>query len=480
MSHLIGLDLGTTTVVGVLLDAGSGEVLRSARRRSEADLDSHTRSTRAEQDPHRLRTLAFEVLAELADMCAAVRGISLTGQKHGLLCIDTASHPLTPLISWQDQRTAEPLPGACQTTLDRLHARLDDLDWRENGCRIAHGYGAATLFWLIQQDQLPSTTHRVCTLAGWVGGQLTGKSPVTDPTFAASWGIYNLLEDTWNDAFLDRLGIEPGLLPAALPSGEVLGGLSPGVARQVGLPAGTPIHNGLGDTQAAFLGACIPHPGAATEQVGLALQPTEALAQVILLNIGTGGQICWMLPHFEPPTEAVETRPLLPGSYLRVGASLCGGAAYAWLNRTVRDWLSEFGIDVEEETVYERLNTLAAQSEPGQGPHVRPTFLGARGDPTIQTGAIEGITPHNMQLGALARATLVGIIDELRELLNTQASPAAHYREVIATGGGVQRNHLMPGLIAERFGLPVRTPAHQETTAVGAVVAGPYRFRREL
>ena len=197
----------------------------------------------------------------------------------------------------------------------------------------------------------------------------------------------------------------------------------------------------------------------------------DGLARAIFLNIGTGGQICWMAPHFQPPTGAVETRPLLSGRYLRVGASLCGGAAYAWLNRTVRAWLSEFGIEMEEDAVYERLNTLAAECEPGHGLRVRTTFLGARGDPSIQAGAIEGITLDNMQLGALARATLVGIVDELHALHDYPRQPGDPYREVVAAGGGVQRNPLMPGLIEARFGLPVRTPAHQETAAVGAVLA---------
>jgi sedoheptulokinase len=154
-----------------------------------------------------------------------------------------------------------------------------------------------------------------------------------------------------------------------------------------------------------------------------------------------------------------------------VGASLCGGAAYAWLNRTVRAWLSEFGLELEEDDVYERLNTLAAESTPGHGLCVRPTFLGVRGDPTIEAGAIEGIMLDNMQLGALARATLVGMVDELRSLCDEHAGPPAHYREVVAAGGAVQRNPLLPGLIEERFGLPVRMPEHQETAAIGAVVA---------
>jgi sedoheptulokinase len=476
MSHLIGLDLGTTTVTGVLFDAGRGEVLHLARRRNDAAVDLACVSkaeqaciTRAEQDPVRLYALALEILAELAVERTAVRGISLTGQKHGLLCVDAANRPLTPLISWQDQRTAEPLSGTGLTTLDQLHGRLDDLNWQENGCRIAHGYGAATLFWLVRQDQLPPSTHRVCNIAGWLAGQLTCQPPVIDPTFAASWGIYNLVDGAWNAAFLARLGIEPHLLPPILPSGETLGDLAPQVARQVGLPTGLPVSNALGDTQASFLGACLPLPGSPGEVSSH--RGVYDLAPAIFVNIGTGGQICWMVSDFQPPSGAVETRPLLPGYYLRVGASLCGGEAYAWLNRTVRAWLSEFGIKVDEDAVYERLNTLAAECETGLGLRVRTTFLGARGDASIQGGAIEGITLDNLQLGALARATLAGIVDELHALHDTHANQATRFREVVAAGGGVQRNPLMPGLMEERFGLPIRMPVHEETTAVGAVLA---------
>jgi sugar (pentulose or hexulose) kinase len=484
MSHLIGLDLGTTTVTGVLLDADNGKVLRLARRRNDSAQPSRAEqacSTRAEQEPIRLRTLAWEVLAELAAERTAVDGIALTGQKHGLLCVDAANRPLTPLISWQDQRTAEPLGGTQPTTLDQLYDRLDDLDWRENGCRIAHGYGAATLFWLIQQDELPRATARVCTIAGWLAGQLVGQAPATDPTFAASWGIYNLVEDAWNTAFLDRLGIKAQLLPPIQPSGEALGRLAPEVTRQVGLPPGLPVFNALGDTQASFLGACLPLSGMPSapgfpggdEPPGHAPTNRSAddLSQVIFLNIGTGGQICWVAPQFELPTGAVETRPLLPGRYLRVGASLCGGEAYAWLNRTVAAWLSEFGIELEEEAIYERLNALAEECGTGHGLRVRTTFLGARGDPSIQAGAIEGITLDNMQLGALSRATLSGIVDELRALHDTHTSHAGGYKEIVAAGGGVQQNPLMPGLIEAGFGLPVRTPLYEETAAVGAVLA---------
>jgi sugar (pentulose or hexulose) kinase len=456
MRSVAGLDLGTTHVTGVLVDTARRQVLRHAQRPNDAAVKPAL-STRAEQDPSRLLALALEVLAELANDRIPADGIALTGQMHGVLCVDAGGEPVTPLISWQDQRTSEGQPGDL-TSLDRLNNRLDDLAprqcseqaWYENGCRIDHGYGAATLFWLVEQGELPAATHRVCTLPGWMAAQLAGTLPVTDPTLAASWGVYSLPGGGWNVDFLDALGLEPSFMPPVRPSGEPLGGLVLELARRVGLQAGIPILNAVGDTQAAFLGS-VRDP-----------------AQEILFNLGTGGQICWMLPEFTPPTRAVETRPLPGGRYLRVGASLCGGAAYAWLNHTVRGWLSDLGVPAEEQAIYERLNTLAMSCKDPGSLRVRTTFQGKRGDDTVQAGSIEGINLDNLQLGALARATLTGIVDELYDLYRVHASETASYSRLVATGGGLRWNLLLPYLVEERFGLPVHVPEQQGAAALGA------------
>jgi sugar (pentulose or hexulose) kinase len=454
MGFVVGLDLGTTHVTGVLVDTARCQVVHLAQRPNDAA--KPILPTRAEQDPPRLLALALEVLAELATHRIPVDAIALTGQMHGLLCVDASGEPVTPLISWQDQRTSEGQPGG-PPILDRLFQRLRGLDprspgqsWHENGCRIDHGYGAATLFWLVEQGELPAATHRVCALPCWIAAQLTGTLPVTDPTLAASWGVYSLPGGGWNIAFLDALGLEPSFMPPLRPSGEPLGGLEPEPARRVGLQAGVPVLNAIGDTQAAFLGS-----------VGV---PT----QEPLFNLGTGGQICWMLPEFTPPTQAVETRPLPGGRYLRVGASLCGGAAYAWLNHTVRGWLSDFGVHVEEQAAYERLNTLAMSCGDAGTLRVRTTFQGKRGDDTVRAGSIEGISLENLHLGALARATLTGIVDELHDLFRAHASETASYSRLVATGGGLHRNPLLPVLIEERFGLPVTIPQQRGTAALGA------------
>ncbi len=193
----------------------------------------------------------------------------------------------------------------------------------------------------------------------------------------------------------------------------------------------------------------------------------------ILVNLGTGGQVCWAVPAFELPGERVETRPMPGSGALRVGASLCGGAAYAWLNNTLRACLAEFGLDADDETVYRRLNALAASSPAAGGLRVRTTFLGVRGDPSVQGGAIEGITAGNLTLGALARATLSGIVDELHDLYRLEAGTGEGRVRVIAAGGAVEQNPLLVEILGQAFGLPVEPAAHREPAAVGAALLAP-------
>jgi sedoheptulokinase len=244
-----------------------------------------------------------------------------------------------------------------------------------------------------------------------------------------------------------------------------LAGLEADVARQVGLTAGISVFNAWGDTQASYVGSLLDSFSEASSE-----DAERSFQQAILFNLGTGGQICWMVPGFEPPSRAVETRPLPGGRFLRVGASLCGGAAYAWLNQTVRAWLADFGLEMSEGQIYERLDELVANCEDPAGLQVRTTFLGMRGNPDVQAGAIEGITLQNLRLGALGRATLKGTVNELYDLYRVHGGEAAGHTYVVASGGGVRKNRFLPPLIEERFGLPVKVPHRQETAAVGAAL----------
>ncbi len=117
----------------------------------------------------------------------------------------------------------------------------------------------------------------------------------------------------------------------------------------------------------------------------------------------------------------------------------------------------------------------------GEGLRVRPTFLSsraARSEPGAQAGAIKGITLGNMRLGPLARATVAGAVEGLYRLYQAHATEVLGLENLVATGGAVWKNPLLPRLIAERFGLPAQVPRQTETAALGAaafISGGEYR-----
>src|SRR5262249_18425532 len=148
------------------------------------------------------------------------------------------------------------------------------------------------------------------------GALLTGTRPVTDPTFAASSGVFDIRAGAWDADLIAALGLSPSLFPEVRPSGAPLGTLTAAMAEATGLPEGLPVFVGIGDNQASFRGS------------------VADLDDSVLVNVGTGGQVSVYTDEFRYDPR-LETRPF-PGGYLLADAGLCGGASYALLERFFR------------------------------------------------------------------------------------------------------------------------------------------------
>lgn len=447
---LLSVDIGTTKICGVAVSR-SGAPAAVIERPNDAALPP-SRPGRAEQDPGQIRDRVREVLRELRARVPAVTAIGLTGQMHGMLAVDAAGRPLTPLITWQDGRGLEPVAADGRTVLDLMRRAAPAEAWEACGCAPASGCLGCTLLWLRRSATLPRETARVAFVHDWIAGGLVGRLPVTDPTDAASAGIFDVPRQRWHAGLVQALDLPAELLPPVRPSGAVIGQVTSAAAAATGLPAGTPVCNAIGDNQASVLGS-VADP-----------------ERTLLVNLGTGGQVSWATTTFTR-VAGLETRPLPPARYLLVGASLCGGRAYAWLNDVVRGWLGEFGHTPSQDEVYTRLNALAAAAPPGAaGLRAVTTLAGTRDDPS-RRGTIAGIGLDNFTLGGLARAVLEGIADELAGLY--EGAPAALRRthdRIVASGNAVRCNPLLRRILAERFGRPVLVPRHAEEAAFGAAL----------
>jgi sugar (pentulose or hexulose) kinase len=312
-----------------------------------------------------------------------------------------------------------------------------------------------TLFGLKETGTLPAG-GRACFAVDYLGAALTGRPPVTDPTMAASSGVFNLKAGDWDADCLAALGLPRALFPDVLPSGSLLGPLTPGAAERTSLPAGTPVFLGVGDNQASFLGS-VAEPG-----------------RTVLVNVGTGGQVAVRgdRPLYEPPLEA---RPYPDGGFLLVCAGLSGGRAYAVLEEFFRRAGRDvFGLG-ETGPLFEALNRLAATASVEDGPVCEPYFFGTRHEPE-RRAAWRGLSAANFTPGGLARSLLAGMAAAFRTGYDAiRPHLSGPMTRLVGAGNGVRENPVLAGLLGEAFGLPVEVPAHREETAFGAALLAVVR-----
>lgn len=186
------------------------------------------------------------LLAGLADFhrTHGIDAISVT--THGASCVllDAEGNLTAPMLDYEH-------PGP-----DEVHAEYDRLrpDFAETGSpRLPMGLNVgAQLFWMFATDPgLQDRTAAILTYPQYWGFRMTG----VRATDASSLGCHT---DLWNpfegrlSTLLDRIGIAEKIAPT-LPSDAVLGPIVPNVARATGLPADTPVHCGIHDSNASLL-----------------------------------------------------------------------------------------------------------------------------------------------------------------------------------------------------------------------------------
>ncbi len=434
---LLGIDIGTSTCAAVVVDHdGAQRASWSIPHSAGSPRDNG----RAEQDTGLLLGAAREAVRGLpAELRRAAGAIGVTGQMHGVVLVDAALHPLTPLVTWQDRRCLDD-----PAFVPAINART--------GHRLRSGYGCATLARLVASGALPTRAASSGTIQALLVARLCGlPRPVTDPTDAAGWGLVSLAELDWDHPAVTAAGIPPALLPAVAPCGSVAGHLTSEAAADIGLPAGIPVCTAIGDNQASLL-ATLEHPG-------------EELA----LTLGTGGQLSAVVADMRAVDDTdrpFEYRPYPGSRYLAVAASLCGGAAWAWLADTARAWCADLGLDPpSRDHVFTRLDILGLSSETTLT--VRPHFLGERHDPALR-GGIEGIDLTNMTLGSVARATAAGIARSFDGRLPPHA--LANRRAIVGSGNALRGSALLRHMVEETLGLPLRLGRECEEAAVGAAL----------
>lgn len=435
---MIGLDIGTTSISGLLYDLETRTVLHSITEAQASKPYSQNHEWERLQEPGIILQQAERILGLLLSKEPEAAGIGLTGQMHGIVYIDQSGKHLGPLYTWQDGRGGQPcVEDSSYTYAQQLSGII--------GYHVAPGYGLATHYYNLQHQLVPEHAVQFCTIADYIAMRLANRSePLMDTTQVAGIGGFNLQTGDFDQIALIQAGIDVAILPPVVPSGTAIG-----VTLQ-----GIPVYTSLGDNQASFLGS-VPQP-----------------AGSLLLNIGTGSQLSAWLPEYKHAPSAMEVRPYPGGGVLLVGAALSGGRSYALLEGFFRQLITAYTGEAPAD-IYSLLAQLLTEELSGgknTGLKVNTQFLGTRAEPG-KRGSIEGITLDNFTPAGLAHAFLQGMIDELYGFLHDlEQQGAKGFSRLIGSGNALRTNPVLCAKAEAAFGVPLTAGAQTEEAAVGAAL----------
>ena len=429
--RILGIDIGTTTISVLMIDGDSGEAIGNRTIAHHAFLEGHIPASKI-QDPQKMLEITKTAVRELSEEHGVPDSIGLTGQMHGMLYVDAEGNAVSPAYIWQD---------GCGNIRRSKFGKTYAETLKEAGGAAASGYGLVTHYYLQENEMIPETAVKMCTISDYIGMKLCErKTPVIAVDMAASWGCFNLEKGDFYREALEAIGVDLSYLPEILKEHEVMGCMDGSI----------PVMVSLGDNQASVLGS------------------VNDLCNTVLLNIGTGSQISVGTDKFMECEGSIELRPCVEGTRLLAGCGLCGGRAYAMLEQFYRE------VCKNEDSLYAQMEKQARDFLAASGQEkswkIRTTFSGTRSNPK-ERGRIENIGVENFSPGAMTVGMIKGILEELQEMYLAMCEKTGSRAScLVGSGNGIRRNKLMRELAEEMYGMKMLIPACKEEAAYGAAI----------
>lgn len=425
--NVIGIDIGTTSVSGVVMELLSGKQIASKTLPNNTEVAGEAWAN--EQDAEKIYEVCRNLIGEFTKKYPGIKGIGFTGQMHGIVYLDKEGNALSNLYTWEDER-------------GNLSYR-DGLSYagylqRATGYPMSTGFGLTTHFYNQINGLVPEGTCKISTIMDYVAMRLCGQQePVIHVSNAASLGLFDIAQGCFDRAALQAVQIDPAILPAVYKKEEIIGETENGYA--VVIP--------IGDNQAGILGV---------------IQDESD----VVLNIGTSSQISAVCSGTQAP-DGLDCRPYVAGKYIMLGAGLCGGISFSLLNDFFRDVCRWLTVDVPKDQMFSLMMEGAEKAyEEEDGLKVHTLFRGRRDAPHLR-GSIENINMLNLTPGNLVLGFYRGVCEEMYEAYRRM--PVFRERgRLVLSGNALRNNRLLRQICRDTFQREVYFSAQKEEAAVGA------------
>lgn len=428
---LVAVDVGTSALRAALVSP-SGDLLALVRSRTP-----RLEGARPGLDGEALWT---ELAALLRSLPTGVRlrGVAVAAQL-GLALVDAAGRPVGPVMPWDDQRATR--EGAA------LAAELGRDALTMCGRPVSPELSAPKLAWARAHEPRFGEARHALSLKDYLVFRLTGE-PVTDETHASYTLLYDVTRREWSPRLLSVAGVDPVLLPPALPATAQAGRVTVAAARETGLPAGLLVAVGGPDGTLGAVGAGAVEPGVTVDIAGT----TDVLVHTVRAS------------QTDPSGRAIVNAHVVPGLWTLGGPTGMTGGAIAWLARLL-------GFDGVDE-LYAAVGADIERGVPGAHGLVFRTALTGERFPhwhVDSSGRLVGLAPHHT-CAHLVQAAEEGAAFLVREGLDALQRLGVEIEEVLVVGG-VAKNPDLLALRAAAWARRVVTVGRGESTLAGAAMA---------
>ena len=414
-----GVDSSTQSVKIVIREANTGELVREGRA-------AHPDGT--EIDPALWRS-ALDTAISNAGGLDGVDAISIAGQQHGMVALDSDGAVIRPALLWNDTRSA-------QAALD-LNRELGGNAQisRKVGSVLVASFTASKLRWMA--DHEPENAAKVAAVAlphDWLSWQLQGGKDLnklfTDRSDASGTGYFDPTTSHYREDIL-RLALRHDLeivLPTIIAPDKFGGTTSSGI----------PIAAGAGDNAGAAL--------------GLQAQPGD-----VVISLGTSGT-----------AFAVSDTPTHDSSGAVAGFADATGRFLPLVCTLNAARILDAAARILGKT-HDEVGALALSSVAGaHGLTLLPYFEGERTpNRPDATGVFSGMNLKNSNPADIARAMIEGMMCGLTDAVDALIALGVSVNRIVIIGGAA-KNSAIPVIASALMGREVVVPPAGEYVADGA------------
>ncbi len=427
----IGIDIGSARIKAAIIDE-SGKVV---------DFISREISGMIRQP----LPLHFErdILELWESLCSLLKG-DKSMEEIRAVCVDATSSTIVPI-----DENREPLHSALMYNDQRAQEEVKEILSQSITAQefqeilpLDASLVLPKCLWLLKKPEISEKIYKFLHENDFFTLNLCD-SIVTSPNIASKTHIDPTSFD-YHRKILEEIDFNQDFLPTVAPIGEIVGHVTPEASRITGIPAGTPVVNGVTDASAGDIAT-------GTVEVG-----------DVNVNIGTTLVIHGVVNKIIPNKKSrIYYKPYLQKNFLVGGATNAGtlplDAICSLANKEIRV------LDKEAEKVPTGCDDLIAQSEwmgtriPDHNPRVR--------------GFLIGITKKNFTPGYLFRAFMESNAIILNRMLEIIAELTKQEINEITLCGGGSRSTIQCQIIADATGKNIKTVKTDEPAIGSAILA---------